>query len=450
MRTLRTGGSRDDLASILARRPPVDYVYAYPPRQAYRPIDPENLRLAVEHSLASADSIDLYLHFPFCRQICSFCNLYAVVGSDQDLFENYVESLLAEAATYAPSVVGKDISTVYLGGGTPSQLPPRLIDSLLERLEQLYGFERGGVVEVALEVAPDTVTPARLADFRAAGVNRVNLGLQTTNDSELCGIGRRHDAADSLAAVEVALESGFHNVCVDLIYGLEGQSDESWEASVATLVALTPPTICAYPLTLRPRTGYAARGLTEVDGDRQAARYDHVEQVLAARGYRQETHVRWALGAAGGYRQKANHWALSNVLGLGAGARGYLWDCDYRNGYSATRRMPVLNDWFADVADHGHGRRGGFLMDDEERMRKAMVLGLHDLDRAWFEATFGRNPMAVFPEQLEPLVGFGLLEVDEERLALTRAGMRNRDLLVQPFFSERVRRQIETYDYSDG
>jgi oxygen-independent coproporphyrinogen III oxidase len=450
MRTVRTGGSREELRSVLARRPPADYVYAYPPRQAYRPVRPEDLRSATERSLAGADSVDLYLHFPFCRQICSFCNLYAVVGSDKGAFERYVDSLLVEASTYAPLIAGKAISTVYLGGGTPSQVPPQLVDSLLDGLERLYGFDRGAVVEVALEVAPDTVTSSRLADFRAAGVNRVNLGLQTADDREMCGIGRRHGAALSLAAVEAALDAGFHNVCVDLIYGLEGQSEESWETSVATLAALAPPTICAYPLTLRPATGYAARGFTETDGAVQATRYDHVEQVLGAHGYRQETHVRWALGVAGGYRQKANHWALSNVLGLGAGARGYLWECDYRNGYSARRRMPVLNEWLADVADHGHGRRDGFLMDTGERMRKALVLGLHDLDRTWFKTRFDCDPMAVFSSQLEPLAEFGLLEVGEDRLALTREGMRSRDLLVQPFFSERVLRRVENYNYGDG
>ncbi len=450
MRTVRTGGSRAELELILARRPPVDYVYAYPPRQAYRPLRQDDLHSATERSLAAADSIDLYLHFPFCRQICSFCNLYAVVGSNETAFERYVDSILVEAATYAPSVAGKDISTVYLGGGTPSQLPPQLIDSLLDGLERLYGFDRGTVVEVALEVAPDTVTSSRLTAFRAAGVNRVNLGVQTADDREICGIGRLHDAARSLAAVEAALEAGFHNVCVDLIYGLEGQSEESWRTSVATLVALEPPTICAYPLTLRPSTGYAARGFTETDGVVQAARYEHVEEALNTRGYRQETHVRWALGQAGGYRQKANHWALSNVLGLGAGARGYLWECDYRNGYSARRRMPVLNEWFTDVAAHGHGRRDGFLMDTEERMRKALVLGLHDLDRTWFAAKFDSDPMAVFSDQLEPLAELGLLEVTNDRLALTREGMRSRDLLVQSFFSDRVRRRVEDYDYGDG
>lgn len=450
MRTLSTGGTRAELEKLLAERPAIDYVYMYPPRQAYHAVEDNELEAAIERSLKRPDPVDLYLHFPFCRQICSFCNLYAVVGTQRAQFERYIDAVMIEAATYAPQVVGKEIATVYLGGGTPSQVPADLIAELLMNLERLYGFDREHVVEVALEVAPDTVSAESLAAYRDAGVNRVNLGVQTGDDEEMRLIGRRHDAATSLRAVEVALGAGFHNVCVDLIYGLEGQSEKSWGESVASVVALAPPTVCAYPLTLRPRTGYAARGYRQLDTATQARRYDHIHSALSAAGYRQQTHVRWVLGPEGGYRQKENHWAMANVLGLGAGARGYLWECDYRNGYSARHRMPVINRWMADVETRGHGRCDGFLMDNAERVRKALILGLHDLDREWFRAMFERDPMELFEPKLRTLSDFGLLKIEEKRLSLTDDGMRNRDLIVQAFFSERVRGRIADFDYDDG
>jgi oxygen-independent coproporphyrinogen III oxidase len=450
MRTVTTDGSRAELEAMLAARPPADYVYMYPPRQAYRPVAERQMAAAIERSLRREGPLDLYLHFPFCRQICSFCNLYAVVATETSGFETYVEAILREAETYAPLVAGKEIATVYLGGGTPSQLPAELIGCLLGELERLYGFERGRVAEVALEVAPDTVSPKGLAALRGAGINRVNLGLQTGDEAEMCTIGRDHDAALSLRAVEAALAAGFDNVCVDLIYGLEGQTERSWAESLARVAELAPPTVCAYPLTLRPHTGYASRDYLEVDPASQADRYERADAVLRGAGYRQETHVRWALGAEGGYRQKENHWALSNVLGLGAGARGYLWECDYRNGYSARRRMPVLRQWLEDVGRKGHGRMDGFAMDEEERMRKALILGIHDLDRGRFRSLFGEDPMGSFEPQLRTLAELGLLAIEPDRLVLSAAGMRSRDLIVQAFFSPKVRRLLGEYDYADG
>ncbi len=449
MRTLLTSGTRAELERLLAEPAVADYVYMYPPRQAYGPVDREELDAAIERSLARSGPVDLYLHFPFCRQICSFCNLYAVVATGHEGFERYVDALVQEAATYAPLLRGKQVDTVYLGGGTPSQVPPALIGSLLGELERLYGFDRHDVPEVALEVAPDTVTLERLGAYRAVGINRVNLGVQTGDDLEMRLIGRRHDAELPRAAATAALEAGFDNVCIDLIYGLEGQTDRSWRDSVDRVIELGPPTVCAYALTLRPRTGYAARGYAAVDPRTQIKRYDYAHEALLAAGYAQETHVRWARGPHGGYRQKANHWALSNVVGLGAGARGYLWECDYRNGYSARHRMPVLTDWFRRVAAHGHGRTDGFLMDHDERLRKATILGLHRLDRRRFASLLGCDVTEPFGAVLNALADLRLIEIDADSVTLTEEGMRHRDVLVQAFFSHRVRDRLSAFDYDD-
>jgi oxygen-independent coproporphyrinogen-3 oxidase len=449
MRTLVTSGTPDELRQLLAEPAGADYVYMYPPRQAYGPVDPDELEVAIARSLARPGPVDLYLHFPFCRQICSFCNLYAVVATEQAVFERYVDALVQEAATYAPLLRGKRVDTVYLGGGTPSQIPPALIGSLLGELERLFEFDLRDVPEVALEVAPDTVTPERLAAYRETGINRVNLGVQTGDDLEMRLIGRRHNGELPVAAAAVALDAGFDNVCVDLIYGLEGQTEQSWRDSVDRVIDLGPPTVCAYALTLRPRTGYAARGYAVLDHRAQIKRYDYANEALHAAGYSQETHVRWARGSNGGYRQKANHWALSNVVGFGAGARGYLWECDYRNGYSARHRMRVLTDWFGRVEANGHGRTDGFLMDHDERLRKATILGLHRLNRKRFASLLGCDVTEPFGAELEALAQLRLIEIDSDLVTLTEQGMRHRDVLVQAFFSSRVRQNLAGFDYDD-
>jgi oxygen-independent coproporphyrinogen-3 oxidase len=439
--------ARDDLSRAVASHTEADYVYMYPPRQAYRPVDGAVLEKRIDSSLRQARSLDLYLHFPFCRQICSFCNLYAVVSTNPDVFSDYVDVLLQECRAYAPLLHGKTVDTLYLGGGTPSQIEPPLFERLFEKLQSEYGFSVAEVEEVALEVAPDTVTDGRMKGYVDAGINRVNLGVQSAADAELHGIGRRHGAELSLGAVETALAAGFRNVCVDLIYGLEGQNFDSWRRSVDAVVGLDPPTVCAYPLTLRPWTGFSARGYNAIDRPEQLAKYEYVDSALQAAGYRQETHVRWAKGPHGGYLQKENHWTMGSMVGLGAGARSYLWEVDYRNGYSARHRVRVLREWRRDVLARGHGRIDGFLMSEDERRRKAIVLGLHHLDLAGFEQVFGQSPLSLFSREFDQLVegGFGVLE--GSRFRLTSEGMAHRDILVQPFISERVRRLCEDLDY---
>ena len=390
------------------------------------------------------------MHVPFCRQICAFCNLYAVASRDEALFDRYVDAVIAEARWYAPHAAGLPVDTLYLGGGTPSQLSAAQLDRLMSGLERVLDFDRGVVTEVALEAAPDTVTARTLADYRAVGINRVNLGLQSAADAELRSIGRRQDAEAATAAVATAVASGFDNVCVDLIYGLEGQTFESWRMSVEAAITLGPPTICAYALTLRPRTGYAARGYAAVPATEQYAKYDYAHAALTAAGYAQETHVRWSRAAMGGYVQKAKHWALGTVLGLGAGARGYLWECDYRCGYSARARMPVLRDWFDRVDRVGHGRLDGYLMDHDERLRKATILGLGHLDRGWARAVLGEDPAERFAAELAALEHAGAMTVDERSVRLTALGHRHRDVVVQAFCSEAVREAVRGHDYNHG
>lgn len=439
MRLIETGRLGTELRAALDRGDRADYVYSYPPRQTYRPVPRADLDGAVVRSLGADGPLNLYFHFPFCRQICSFCNLYAVAGSE-DLHRRYMDAVLAETRHYAPQVRHRDVDTVYLGGGTPSLLDPALFAELFETLRETMDVDVLGVAEVALEVAPDTVDVDRFDAYRALGINRVNLGAQSWDPAELTSVGRSHGPDAHVQALDVVQGIGFDNVCVDLIYGLDGQTDDSWLRSVQAVIDRRPETVCCYPLTIRAHTGYGRRGLPERDAETQYARYDTAHGLLTDAGYAQQTHVRWARGA-GGYRQKANHWAGHDILGIGAGARGYLSRADYRNGYSARHRVKVLRDYMSRVEQVGHGRDEGFLMDDDERRRKSVVLGL------------GRGPNSLpvvdwFPEEARDLVAAGAAVRDGSTLRLTARGMRHRDVVVQAFISDRVRELIETHDYS--
>jgi oxygen-independent coproporphyrinogen-3 oxidase len=305
------------------------------------------------------------------------------------------------------------------------------------------------IKEVALEVSPDTVEKDKFQAYRAAGINRVNIGVQSTINHELSIIGRHYLSDVPFKALKIVQEVGFDNVCVDLIYGLEGQSFKDWCDSVIAVLEYSPETICAYSLTLRPATGFDRRGYRSISGEEQYRKYDYVNETLQNAGYKQETQVRWVKNDKGGYIQKANHWALQNLLGLGAGARSYLWELDTRNGYSVRQRKRAFEQYLKNVDETGHSIVDGFVMDDDERMRKAVILGLIKLDRIWFAQQFGHDPLAVFLDEFTCLSDLNLLDQDGQFLKLTPLGIRHRDVVVQRFFSDRVKTLLSAFEYNE-
>lgn len=424
-----------------------DYVYAYPPRQAYRPLEPGfDTGQTIRAGITRDPRLNLYVHFPFCSQVCSFCNLYATVPGRSEAFEGYVELLETEIEMRAPLLAGSVVRSVYFGGGTPSLLSAELLERVLLALQKKLGFRLSDIDEVAIEVAPDTATTKHLAGLRSIGLNRVNLGLQTTSATELHSIGRRYEVPMNERAVEAALGTGFDNVCVDLIYGLPGQDDDAWLASLNWVADRRPETVCAYPLTVRAGTRYGMTG-HEVDPRRQYLRYDTADRILRENGYLQETHVRWVLPGRGGYKQKQYHWACENLIGFGAGARSYLWGADLRNGYSLRPRKAALRQYEQRIREGLDPVVDGFVMDDDERMRKMAILGLADLDGDLFHEVHGQRFDDVFASELATLTGLRLVENRGNGFALTEKGIRHRDVIVQMFFSGRVLGLVRDYDY---
>jgi oxygen-independent coproporphyrinogen-3 oxidase len=439
------------LAGLIARQVHGDYVYMYPPRQAYRSFAHGEVRRLpdlISGSLAHFDDLNLYVHVPFCRQICGFCNLYTVSGSGREL-DGYVDAVLAEAARYARATDPKSVQTLYLGGGTPSILSAGQLERLVTSILRLFATNPDvAPPETALEVDPATVDVRKLRDIRGAGINRINLGYQSMVRDEVVRFGRDRPTEAGLGLLEEALGVGFDNVCVDLIYGLEGQTDENWRRSVSQVAAIGPPTVCAYALTLRPFTGYSRRGYAEVDGAMLYRRYDIADEILRSAGYRRENHVRWVRDG-GGYVQKVNHWSLRNVLGLGAGARSYLWDVDLRNGYSVRSRARPLRDYLRRVDEGGSPVTDGYVMTPEERRRKAAILNLVSLDRAWFTGMVGGDPADMFADEFSALQELGLCDIGPSRVALTGTGVKYRDLVAQSLFSPEVRERVRCFDYSE-
>jgi oxygen-independent coproporphyrinogen-3 oxidase len=262
----------------------------------------------------------LYVHWAFCPYICPYCD-FAKWAYDERAAERYVRALEAEIAA-APALEG---TTVFYGGGTPNAYPAEVLVRVLAALRARFALQPGA--EVSTEVNPDRGLTAGFATLRAGGFNRLSIGVQSFDAAELKALGRRHTAGDVAETVRLARAAGFTNVSLDLMFGVPGQTEASWERSLDAAVALGVEHVSAYGLTIEEGTPYATWQARDpgvfFDDTREARLYQLAIEKLTAAGYE---HYEISNFARPGYRceHNANYWRNGAYLGLGVGAASYL------------------------------------------------------------------------------------------------------------------------------
>ena len=265
----------------------------------------------------------VYVHIPFCASRCSYCDFFSTLRLDE-VGHDYVEALIAEARLRKAELNGKPVKTLYMGGGTPSQLPLPLLARLIDGLKAT--LDLNAVQEFTLEANPDDVTPEWSAAVRALGVNRVSMGVQSFQDAVLRLVGRRHTARQANDAVASLRHAGIDNISIDLIYGLPGQTLETWAESVRQAVDLRPQHISAYGLTYEPGTRLWQQRecgeVVEASEDQYLDMYRILVGMLQMAGYE---HYEISNFALPGYRSRHNssYWNETPYLGLGAAAHSY-------------------------------------------------------------------------------------------------------------------------------
>jgi oxygen-independent coproporphyrinogen-3 oxidase len=288
----------------------------------------------------------VYVHIPFCTIKCGYCDFNAYAGMDA-LKPQYLEALLAEIDGYAVLLDECEITSIAFGGGTPGEVPAANIAAIVERLGSLASAVAAHA-EIGLEANPGTLTGPQLAELAAAGINRVSLGAQSFDAHELAFLDRIHSPEAIRGAVGLARRAGIEQVGLDLIYGIPGQSMESWRRSLRAALALAPDHVSTYALTIEEGTPLALRvaagKVVPVDDDTVADRYEEATRVLAAAGFEQYELSSWARPGCES-RHNMAYWQDREYLGLGAGAHGYLDGERYENiahprAYIAT----LLND----------------------------------------------------------------------------------------------------------
>lgn len=275
-----------------------------------------------------AQKLGIYIHIPFCRHKCDYCDFYSLAGAEEQT-GRYQKALLAHIAETAPQAKGWEVDTVYFGGGTPLLLGTKALIQVLEFLKKRFKLSRDA--EITVEANPESVDFPTLRALRRAGFNRLSLGMQSACDSELRSVGRIHDFAQVEAAVQAARKAKWKNVSLDLIYGLPGQTPESWARTLDAAISLAPEHISGYGLKVEEGTPLAARvaqGETLPDDDAQADAYLAMVEKLTQAGYGQYEVSNFAKEGFAS-RHNLKYWTLSPYLGFGPGAHSDFGDRRY-------------------------------------------------------------------------------------------------------------------------
>ncbi|MDW8060241.1 MAG: radical SAM family heme chaperone HemW [Thermomicrobium sp.] len=363
----------------------------------------------------------LYVHVPFCRRICPYCD-FNVYARQEALVPAYLAAVARELALVAERWGRGPVATIYLGGGTPSLLEPAQVAALLDAIAGTFAVLPGA--EVTLEANPETVDRAKLAGYRAAGVDRLSIGVQTLAPHGLKVLGRAHRPETPEQAFRAARAAGFANVNLDLIYGWPGQTREDWSRDLATVLAWEPEHLSLYALTIEPGTPYergVRRGvLRPLDDDTVAELAETASETLAAHGYEQYELSNWARGRA--YRSRHNqiYWRNGWYVGAGAGAHGYLGGVRTVN-----ERLPAS---YIERVERGElPVVAAEPIDRRTEIVETMILGLRlvadGISATAFRARHGAELVALYGDVLDELVALGLVEWDGETLRLSRRGL---------------------------
>lgn len=366
----------------------------------------------------------LYVHVPFCRLVCAYCDFVTVGGRAADI-PRYGDALMAELQLRpAPG----ELRTIYFGGGTPSLLPAELVRRVIDAACRRW--ELATLEEVTLEANPSGRERPDWDALRGAGVTRVSLGVQSLRDDELRALARGHRANEAREAFAAARRAGFDSIGVDLIYGIPGQDVEAWRAGLEAALDLAPDHVSCYALQLAlapdewaapPRRGairWRARQVAAQDDDLAARQYRLAEELLGGGGYRHYELSSWAMPGHEA-RHNAAYWARHPYTGIGAGAHSY----DGRGERSWNLRD--LDAYLSALADGTLPTEGRETLDEPARAFEAIALGLRrvaGMSRSAFGAEFGTDLVDRYAVAVGESSDRGLLEVDGDAVRLTPAG----------------------------
>jgi oxygen-independent coproporphyrinogen-3 oxidase len=378
----------------------------------------------------------IYLHIPFCRHRCHYCDFNTFAGMERYIPE-YIDALIKEFRIVINQKPNLKINSIYFGGGTPSLIPSQLYKALFSELKQLVSLSDD--CEISLEANPGTLDLPYLAKLREIGFNRISLGAQSTDTFDLVRLDRIHSIEDILSSVQNARKAGFDNINLDMIFGLPWQDLESWENSLHHAITIKPEHFSLYSLIIEPGTplfSWYQRGLiAPQDQDREADMYELAMDLLEKAGYKHYEISNWALKDPDtdfSCRHNQQYWLNQPYFGFGAGAHGYVNQIRSVNTSLIPEYIQRVN--LAENKDCDYpcspSTVSAEIIDKSTQMRDFMMLGLRLVGEGVcskrFEERYGQSMQEVFDREINKLLSQGLVEWwndDETCLRLSKRGI---------------------------
>ena len=369
----------------------------------------------------------LYLHIPFCRIKCTYCAFNTYVNLD-NLIEPFVQALIKEIQIVGRGKPEQQLHTIYIGGGTPSLLTAEQLQRILTAISNEFDVLPGS--EISMESNPSDLTSEYMASVRAVGINRLSIGMQSANETELKLFERRHDLDAVLKAVEAARKGGFDNLNLDLIYGIPQQTLADWEKSLQVLLSLQPEHVSLYALGLEdgtPLKTWVENGKYPApDDDLAADMYDIATDMLGRAGLDQYEISNWSKS---GLECKHNlqYWRNLPYPGVGPGAHGYADGVRYSTILSPQRYIKLMNEASYDfVYPRTPATDQATVVDRESEIAETLIMGLRltqeGIHRDTFRERFGEDLLDVHPETIARYEKHGLLYVDDDIVRITQRG----------------------------
>lgn len=358
--------------------------------------------------------LELYVHIPFCVRKCQYCDFLSG-PSDEETKDRYIEALLKEIRA-AEHTEDYEIVSVFIGGGTPSALKAEAIASIMRTLQEKFFFCEDA--EVTIEANPGTVDPEKLTIYRNVGINRLSLGLQSTDAEELKLLGRIHSYEEFLKSYEWAREAGFSNINIDLMFAIPGQTGEAWRQHLYQVAELNPEHISAYSLIIEEGTPFAEQNLDLPDEDTEYQMYEDTAEILERYGYRQYEISNYAKQ---GYmcRHNAGYWQRLEYLGFGLGASSLYGGMRFSNTHQ-------MREYLKESRNPDQIRKDVTVLSRNEQIEEFMFLGLRmteGISEKKFEENFNVRLMDIYGDILQKYEETGFMEHIETKWRLTRKGI---------------------------
>ena len=359
-------------------------------------------------------NLELYIHIPFCVHKCIYCDFLSAPADDKTK-SSYVKALINEIAL-SEAGLDKNVTSIFIGGGTPSAINAEYIKDILEAVKQRYRVD--GNAEITIECNPGTINSEKAYIYREAGINRISFGLQSTDDKELRMLGRIHTYEEFLQSYQWAREAGFQNINIDLMFAIHGQTGEAWRAHLRQLAELKPEHISAYSLIIEEGTPFAECELDLPDEDTEYRMYEDTAAILGEYGFHQYEISNYAKKGLE-CRHNKGYWQRTDYLGLGLGASSLVDHVRFSN-------TDNMEEYLRNSAFPEKIRCDRETLTEADEMAEFMFLGLRMTEGVSvreFEEYFGKNMESIYGEVLKKHFALGMLKKKNDRIFLTRRGI---------------------------